>query len=193
MAMNDNGTKALGILLLVSALVQPAAASTGATGTPVPFPKAPRLSTVEQLDSDLAVREQLLAAVSQYIRDLHTATESYRDYVEVVQRLVADCEIESDTAGFEGTGWEGLVASGGTQCKEWVAAFDIRAQKTAKYLDGALEYQRLMERVGERVQRQIDRIYISRHAQQLKNEVDQSVETVRQSHEVLEQMKRQPW
>jgi hypothetical protein len=148
----------------------------GATATPVPLPQAaPAQPSDAELQAKLADLQGFMAQVDGYIRDVQMATENYRGYVQRIQQLLAGCEVESDTAGFEHTGFEELVADGGRQCQGWVADFNQQAQQYAARLDEAVAFQRTVEQVGGRAQGQIDRLRIMQHALRLKETVDQGL------------------
>ena len=190
MAMSNKVSLGLGIVLSVAVWGLPSAeAATGARATPVPFPKSlPSLPEDADLQATLADRQAFMAVVDQYTQGVLTATENYRRYVERVQQMLAGCEVESDLAGFEGTGFEDLVADGNRQCREWVAAFNQHAQGYAAQLDAAVAFQKTVVAVGERVQGQIDRMQIALHAKQLKQAVDQGFGALKDTRDTMK-----PW
>ncbi|HED12299.1 MAG TPA: hypothetical protein ENI62_01340 [Gammaproteobacteria bacterium] len=178
-----------GIMLAALLTVPVVEAHTEATATPVPFPQAPTgLPTENELQATLANRQQFMALVDNVTQGVFTATERYRQYVGSVKKMLAGCEVGSDISGFENTGFEGLVAAGGRQCRNWVADFDQQARAYAARLDKAVAFQKLVQRVGERVQGQIDRIRIALHAKQLKRAVDQGLREVYNTRRAIK-----PW
>ena len=182
----------LGISSLVLAVLLNApavAVRTEATATPVPFPQAPASLPAEaDLQATLTDLQGFMAQVDRYIKGVYVATEDYRQYVGRVKEMLAGCEVEFDVSDFEGTGFENFVAAGGDQCKSWVAGFDQQARSYAAQLDEAVAFQKLLEKVGGRAQRQIDRARIALHAKGLKRAVDQGLREVDNTREAIK-----PW
>ena len=182
-----------GIVLAVLLSVPMAEARTEATGTPVPFPVAPAsLPTESELRATLENRQRFMALVDDVTQGVFIATERYRRYVGAVKEMLAGCEVDSDTSGFENTGFEGLVGDGGRQCQEWVADFDQQARVYAARLDEAVAFQKLVTKVGRRVQNQIDRIRIALHAKELKRAVDQGLRELDRTREAMRPWMRSP-
>ena len=189
MAMKRNRI-ALGIGLVLIALVcPPVVARTAATATPVPFPQAPASPPGEaEIQARVAKLEGFLSEVDRFIIGVHTTTERYRLYVEEVKQMLARCEVEGDVSGFEGSGFEGLVADGGRLCRGWVADFDQQARAYAARLDEAVAYQKLLEAVGRRVENQIEISRTAMRAKRIKRAVDEGMNELEQSRERM-----RPW
>ena len=190
MAMSNKVSIGLGVVLVAGLLgLTSAEAASGARATPVPFPKTPpNVPADTDLQAMLADRQAFMGRVDQYIQGVLNATEAYRGYVAVVQQLLAGCEVESDLGGFEGSGFEDLVADGSRQCREWVGYFNQQARAYAAQLDEAQAFQKTLQKVGARVQNQIDRIHIARHAKQLYGAVDGGFRAIEESRERIK-----PW
>lgn len=178
MAINSNQAS-IGIsgIVLLALLSAPAVeARTEATATPVPFSQAPASLPAEAEMQALLVNLQgFMGQVDKYIQEVQIATEDYRAYVKQVKQMLAGCEVESDVSSFENTLFAELVTEGRRQCQGWVANFDQQAWAYAARLDEAVAFQKLVQRVGGRVQGQIDRIRIAMYSKRLKRSVDQGL------------------
>ncbi len=153
MAMKGKwATFRIGGVVLAALLSMPVAvARPAATATPVPFPQAPAsLPTEAEMQAKLTNLQGFMTRVDRFIGGVHKATEKYLLYVQDVKWMLAGCEVDSDTSGFEGSGFEELVAGGGRQCRGWVADFDQQARAYAARLDQAVAFQKLVQRVFPR-------------------------------------------
>jgi hypothetical protein len=121
--------------------------------------------------------------LDRYVSDVYRLTEDYREYVQTVKQIIASCQVEEDISQFEAAGFAGLAMQDKKQCNSWVQDFDEIAWQHAKQLTAAQEYQQLVQKLGENVSRQQDRVLIALRARQLNDIVEQGFRDVDSSRQ----------
>ena len=141
------------------------------------------LPTEQELQSVLSHLDGFMIQLDRYISDVYRLTEDYREYVQSVKRMLATCDVNDDISIFEAAGFAGLARQDNDQCNGWVTNFDEVAWQHAAQLTVAQEYQQLVQKLGENVSRQQDRVLIAMRARRLNDIVEQGFEDVESSRQ----------
>lgn len=178
----------LAVVLLAAAL-SPAVLAVSATATPVPVPEsAPVLPAGDELQAQLEKLQGFLEHADTHIRTFHAATEQYREYVLQVQQTLATCEVQAALDAAGNHPFAGLLAAEHTQCQAQVVTFKAQARDYALQLDEWAALARLVEQAADSAQRQQERIRHMQHARRLKQQVDEGLNALQASKDLLN-----PW
>lgn len=178
---NSLGRTVSSILLAASMTMALDVSAEPIVAASLPVPSETGLISELELQEILDDLEGFMAQVDRQITGVLAATEDYRTYVGHVQQMLASCEVEADSAGFEGTGFTNLIGEGRRECDGWVEGFNQMAMTYAAQLDEAIEFQKVVEKVGERLQFRMDRVRIAMQASRVASAVDQGLEELDES------------
>lgn len=187
--MVTNSRRVYGVgAVLLAVLAAPVGVRAQATAIPVPFPAAPVQPGGDELRSQLVDLQAFQSEADAHIRNVHAATESYRQYVVQVQVILASCEVDGDLEDSGQHPFASLIQGGRVQCREQVTAFDQQARTYAARLDEVVAFAERVEEAAESAQLQIDRINMMQRAAQLRQQVARGFEALDESREKLK-----PW
>ena len=91
---------------MLACLSTPGQARPAAIATPVPFPSvpapAPALADEAALQTQLTRLGGFLNRADEYTRNLHGASDRYRQYLAHIQKALASCQVWADGKGQAG-------------------------------------------------------------------------------------------
>ena len=177
---------------MLACLTTPGQARPAAIATPVPFPSvpapAPALADVAALQTQPTHLEGFLNRADDYTRNLHGASDRYRQYLAHMQKALASCQVQADGKGQGSHPFAGLIAGEERQCDQPIATLKQQARVYGTRLDAAVTFARRLEEGTDSAQRQVDRVRMLQHASRLKVQVDEGLELVKKSRKMLK-----PW
>lgn len=175
-------TRVLATVLLAGTLSTAALVRAQADPFAVAVPTS-ALRTVDEAEIQAMMNDMssLLDNINAYVEQLLFTTEQYRNSVNLLKQLVASCEVVADISGYENSDFAGFLAEGPRQCLGWIETFDHNAMIYAAELDQAMQFQRLLEQVGNAAQGRIDSMRIVLQQSRVDRAVSQGAKVLDES------------